>query len=324
MSALRTISDEFMGDLQGGLLRPVAEQVRHDDTLMLALRGTYINVYYRGGNILKLDRNGSGKYRTDFNKRHFLGAECPDLPTQLVASPEDVSAWLTQFPRLKAPMDRHRSAHKHAEREFQQLVAWENNRSSISNETEYFITDIEFAINVELPDEKRRVRIDMLGVRWPSHERQTQWALVPVLIEMKYGNQAMAGSSGLRKHLSDIARILETEKKKEVICETIEGQFRQLRELQLIDYNQSSRFESPRLSAAKPQVIFLLANCNPRSSTLKSLLSELRELEDDHSHFDLRFFVATFSGYGMHHASMLDASEFSAIVDRLLTKRSAS
>ena len=34
------------------------------------------------------------------------------------------------------------------EREFQQLVERENNRSSISGETEYFITDIELADSI--------------------------------------------------------------------------------------------------------------------------------------------------------------------------------
>jgi hypothetical protein len=64
-----------------------------------------------------------------------------------------------------------------AEREFQQLVAWENNRSPVANETEYFITDIEFA------DSEQHARVDMLGVRWLSDERQREHSLVPVLVE---------------------------------------------------------------------------------------------------------------------------------------------
>jgi hypothetical protein len=209
-------------------------------------------------------------------------------------------------------MDRFFSTNKHSEREFQQLVAWENNRSPISNETEYFITDIEFAVP--------GARIDMLGVRWLSHERQIERALIPVLIEMKYGNRAFEGSSGLQKHLADIATLLKTQH--DLICKTIETQFHQLQELQLIDYTQSGGFLRPCLSDARPlktQVVFLLANCNPRSSILKKILSELKELGGDYSHFDLRFFVATFSGYGMHHACMLDTSEFSDLVDKFPT-----
>jgi hypothetical protein len=321
MSAPRAIPPAFMSDLKdkGGLLQPIVQQILRDDTLMLALRGSYINVYYRGGNILKLTRDErSGKYDAYFDKNYLQGGIWLDLPPQL-ATDADVSAWLNQFPYLKGSMDRFFSANKHSEREFQQLVAWENNRSPISNETEYFITDIEFA------DPELGARIDMLGVRWLSDERQFERALVPVLIEMKYGNKAFKGSSGLLEHLKKIATLLETKTKHDFICETIESQFNQLRELQLIDYRQSHRFSKPLLSAAKPlpQVVFLLANCNPRSSILKKILRELKELGGDHSHFDLRFFVATFSGYGMHHACMLDTSEFSDLVDKFLTKKPA-
>jgi hypothetical protein len=53
---------------------------------------------------------------------------------------------------------------------------------------------------------------------------------------------------------------------------------------------------------------------------LKKILSELKELEEGYPHFDLRFFVATFAGYGMHHACMLNTSEFSVVVDKFLKK----
>ena len=55
-------------------------------------------------------------------------------------------------------MDYHFSVKWKLEREFQQLVARENNRSAISNQTEYFITDIELA------DEQSR--FDMLALKW--------------------------------------------------------------------------------------------------------------------------------------------------------------
>jgi hypothetical protein len=95
------ISEEFMSDLKGGLLQPIVQQIRRDDTLMLALRGSSINVYYRGGNILKLDRDErSGKYGAHFDKNYLRGANWLDLPSQLVTD-VDVSAWLNQFPYLK-------------------------------------------------------------------------------------------------------------------------------------------------------------------------------------------------------------------------------
>jgi len=311
MNVRRTISAKFMDDLQDGLLQPILEKIQEDDTLMLALRGTYINIYYRGGNILKLDEQAQ-KYKAFFDRKYLKGAPL-DLPTHLTMG-ADVSAWVRHLPCLKRAMDTYFTVDKRgAEREFQQLVAWENNRSPIANETEYFITDIEYA-NTE-----QHARVDMLGVLWPGNKRQSERSLVPVLIEMKYGGKALDGSSGLKKHLVDIATLLKNNQPS--IRETIEKQFNQLRTLKLLDYRQSSRFPSPRLSTAKPQVIFLLANCNPRSSKLKRLLREINELEVQHLEFDLRFFVATFAGYGMHSACMLDANDFSQTVDKLLMKR---
>jgi len=45
----RAISPEFLHDLKDGVLASLTNLVRRDDTLLLALRGASINVYYRGG-----------------------------------------------------------------------------------------------------------------------------------------------------------------------------------------------------------------------------------------------------------------------------------
>ncbi|OHB78940.1 MAG: hypothetical protein A2Z25_21430 [Planctomycetes bacterium RBG_16_55_9] len=53
--------------------------------------------------------------------------------------------WIESFPCLKEIMDFYFSEHPKPEREFQQLIARENNDSTISNESEYFISDVEVA-----------------------------------------------------------------------------------------------------------------------------------------------------------------------------------
>ena len=63
-------------------------------------------------------------------------------------------------------MNFHFADNRKSEREFQQLVAWENNRSAIANDTEYFITDVEFA------DVEQGTRLDMLGLKWLSKDRK--------------------------------------------------------------------------------------------------------------------------------------------------------
>ena len=48
---MRKLSNSFMNDLMlaDGRLYPILDRVRQDETLMLAIREDYINVYYRGG-----------------------------------------------------------------------------------------------------------------------------------------------------------------------------------------------------------------------------------------------------------------------------------
>jgi len=61
-------------------------------------------------------------------------------------------------------------------------------------------------------------------------------------------------------------------------------------------------------------VIFLLANHNPRSTKLKTIINAL-----DIGHFsklDIKFFVSSFAGYGMHSDCMLSFKQFQEILNK--------
>jgi len=108
-------------------------------------------------------------------------------------------------------MDEYFVVNKKSEREYQQIVAHENNLSSISNESEYFITDIEYS-----PPESR-MRLDMLAIQWPASKRRSTQYCRPAIIELKprfrethklewsraleqSGVQVIYGIEGLRTH----------------------------------------------------------------------------------------------------------------------------
>jgi hypothetical protein len=55
MKKPRGLSPTFLNDLQSGILAPVVQRMRDDRTLCLELRGDYVNIYYRGGNLLRLE-----------------------------------------------------------------------------------------------------------------------------------------------------------------------------------------------------------------------------------------------------------------------------
>jgi hypothetical protein len=304
----RAISPEFLYDLKVGVLARLTKLIQRDDTLLLALRGDSVNVYYRGGSILKLTRSKGTTYSAFFHP-NFLKGSAAIPPPPVIADESDCRAWVEAIPRLKEVMNSFFVDHPKSEREFQQLVAWENNRSAISNDTEYFITDIEFA------DREQGSRIDMLGLKWRSKDRKDATRCVPVLIEMKYGIGAFDGSAGIVKHIEDLNVILSSQEKKSELDLIISEQFTQLDDLGLLRFNRNKVFTRVDVDG-KPEVILLLANHNPRSSRLLEVLRPIK----NPSNYDLRFFVPSFAGYGMHDACMLTLDEFKAHLERYPSK----
>ena len=304
---MRKLSDNFMYALKkpDGLLYPILERVRQDDTLMLAIRGNYINIYYRGGNLLKVEEKGEGSYKTSFDEKYDISGESiPVLPTA-IKNQDGAAEWVCAFPSLKGIMDLYFSKHRKPEREFQQLIARENNCSTISNETEYFISDIESAGSV------RGARFDMLAIRWLASQRKDGSNCRLALIEMKYGDGALGGKAGLNKHLEDIEALV-IDKKYGSLLEMMELQFNQLDELKLLNFHKSINGTKVKLDVkAKPEVILVLASHNPRSTKLSSIIdsSEVDKYGQTNL-FDLRFFVSNFAGYGLHSKCMLTLAQF--------------
>lgn len=315
MSYRRVVSTAFVDDLKHGKLSPLLSRIKEDDTLMLALRDGYINIYYRGGNLLRIEqKNSGGKYIASFDTKYNKKNAEP-LPVEFpcpVNDEADSQTLVDAIPALKYSMDRYFSRHRNAEREFQQLVARENNCSPISNETEYFIVDIEVA--GALPN----ARFDMLAVRWLRDERKKQGTLVPVLIEMKYGSKALEGNSGLNEHMEDAVSLRSDNKSWNNLCKGLEDQINQLDDLDLLSFNRATTVKRLEIDPkATPELIFILANYNPASTKLSKFLAAMEEPTADESGYDLLFFVSSFAGYGMHRACMLGFGEFKEMVAKL-------
>jgi len=101
------------------------------------------------------------------------------------------------------------------------------------------------------------------------------------------------------------------------LLETIESQFNQLDELGLLRYNRCSNGTKAKLvdndkhELDKPEVIFILANHNPRSTVLSSILNNPKVVAYGQTQrFDLRFFVSSFVGYGLYADCMLTLTQF--------------
>jgi hypothetical protein len=74
----RGLSDTFMNELKRGLLSPILNLVLSDDSLIMEIRNDYINIYYRGGNILKIEKKGND-YLPSFDFNRFGMGNSPPL-----------------------------------------------------------------------------------------------------------------------------------------------------------------------------------------------------------------------------------------------------
>jgi len=323
----RILSEKFENDLLNGCLKGLWEHILADNTLMLAVRDGYVNVYYRGGNILKLSEKGDG-YDASFDPKYTEGLSSrfqlplPNSPKRIVSETE-VKQWVESFPVRKQIMDFFfTSKVEKLEREFQQLVVRENNFSRISNATDYFIADIEF--DIELPESKKKAQLDMLAFKWlreSAIRKKDDGELA--LIEMKYGDGNLEKESGIIAHLRQFDELICDPVSRKKLRETVEKQMNQLNKLELINH---SRMENRKFTVTdgRIEVIFMFANHDPRSGNQRSgKLLEVLETKEFSSlvakmedYCDVRFFIANSAGYGMHEKCMVNLKNYIEFLKR--------
>lgn len=287
----RRISDEFRDELKTGKLKKLLDYVLEDDSLCLELRGEAVNIYYRGGSLFKID----DKYNITFD----LGY---DKDKKLNPNP-DVEEAVKSIPFYKQAMDKWFHEHQKYEREFQQIILRENNNSGkISRATDYYIVDIEYQ------DTENSSRFDMVAFKWPSNgaARKNTNALSLALIEVKYGDNAVGGSAGIKKHLDDLKSFINDKEKLKEFKEDMEHVFKQKCELGLMDGLQEHQFKVS-LSDDEPEVIFIFANHDPDSKKINNILSDINISDYP---FKILAAQSSFMGYGLYMDNMIEIKDF--------------
>lgn len=287
----RRLSPSFLNDLKMGLLAPILQRVKSDSTLCLEIRDEAINIYYRGGSLLRLD-GPAGRYRAVFDTNYFGSSSRPATPLPCVISvPADVMAWLDAVPLLKQAVDLY-DGKGAEEREVQQRIVWENNRSGIARATDYYICDIEYPID-------RDHRFDLIAVKWPSTPAQRKKTNGHRLVmgEVKFGDQALTGSSGLHAHIADVDRHLAVPGNVNALKSEMVQVFNQKHKLGLIDCQK----ELGSFSEEPPLLLLLLVNHDPGSKRLHDLIRRRPSCP----HVELRIATASLLGLGLFDAGML-------------------
>lgn len=314
---LRQLSPVFIGNLQSGLLRPLADLVKSDTTLCLQIRSNYINIYYRGGNLIRIAEQGN-VYIPNFDEKYFADRTLKIPAPRILQSSVDVDAWIEGVPHLKQAMDLWFGQNPKDEREFQQLVWRENNGASIGNATDYFIMDIEY-------DNHNGARFDMAALRWdsrgPCRKDPGKFKPVLTLVEMKYGDGALTGSAGIVKHIEDVLRYVRKEGFAGIKQEML-GSFSQQRELGLVPA-LAHNCNSVETLDDQVDYLFILTNHDPDSDKLQRVLDEVEEkFGIENLGFTIKFCVSNFMGYGIYRDNVYSLKEFRERFGRQIACRS--
>jgi len=298
---MRGLKQFFFNELKAGSLKPLLNYIQDDNTLDLEIRADYINIYYRGGNVLRVKHDKNSRFLFHFDEK-YLKKHPFIIPLQL-NNFKNNQDWNSFFPLAKQAMDYYFTKDSKQEREFQQLVVRENNNSSIANGTDYFIIDIEY-------DNHDHARFDLIAVEWPSiaSQRKLSKSFKPklVVIEMKYGDGSFKGSAGIHKHISDFNIFISNLSKVNEFKNEMLGIFNQKRALGLIpclsgigktNSNAVLQFDD------EIEMIFLIANHDPESKILKIQLSGIQNQ-------NVKFITSNFIGYGLYKENLFDCPSF--------------
>ncbi|WP_296561265.1 hypothetical protein [uncultured Acetobacterium sp.] len=309
------LTDNFMVSLKEGKFRNLLEVVQKDDSLCMTIGDNCIRLYYRGGSLLKEitenDLNSDAiNFKRKFDQNYFEHQEIngffKDNIREDLEKTKTIDEFIRLIPRLKREMDLKGTK---AEREFEQLIFRENNYSGISNDTDYFMVDMEAL------DCGNGSQFDLIAIKWPS-ESTAKIACKPItlaIIEMKYGDKALKGDAGIVKHFKDIENYAK-EEKINVMIKKAETQFNQLVELGLINVNigiVNGEKKKIVVDQIKPEFIIVAANHKPIDIKLKNeLKSAIEKYPDILKYVDVKIATSSLMGYGLYQKQMIDINKY--------------
>jgi hypothetical protein len=303
----RGLSENFMHDLSSGKLAAFLDVAKNDHTLTLEIRYDYVNIYYRGGNLFRITPS-DGDYKISFDENYC--EQHKDAVREMDSW--NYAQWIEKKPFLKSEMDSWFSQNQKSEKEFQQMILRENNFSSGANSTDYYIADVEYAIGDS--------RYDMLAIKWlsTSASRKSQKNISPAIIEVKYGDDALSGHSGIKDHFSKALKQFSKNDAVNLLCKDIETIYNQKLSLGLI--NVSSKTDIAVKRDEKLEYILVLINHKPAKSVLSRELKDFCSTDEYNKFkqlFDVKIAKACFMGYGLYEKYMVSIEEFIEEIEAL-------
>lgn len=299
----RIISNNFVRDLEDGVLRNILKYVKSDTTLAMEIRKDCTNIYYRGGSLLKIKEVGENIYNGYFDKNYIKSENSQGVVVECIPKIDSVSKankLIDYIPKIKQQMDLWMKMEMPdgGEREYKHIVAKENNYGLIGKASDYFIGDIEYrgALNNYL--------FDMVGVKWGVENTNTD-NLDLALFKMYYGDNHLEATEAILSNLKDIIDFLynkdclnhlKSDLKEIYKVKTMLGLLYPYEELK-IDFSD------------KIELIYIFGNQSNTDDNLKNALIQIKNSEEYNELSkiaNIKIAKASFMGYGLYEKNMID------------------
>ncbi len=245
--------------LVNGKLKEMLEVVKHDEDLVLHLRNDYINIYYRSGNVAKVNSENS----VTINENYFISKEEEDycrvkskrtkadvINRKALISRRDTLTRLFKdgeykeyFVRMKDTMKKYwhyQDMLEEDEGDVQQKLCSSNKYDS--KDSNFTIIDLEHEVSIKADfsykgttpfpvkkgKKKENPRFDVVAVRKSDGQL--------FVLELKKGGKALEGPSGMHDHVdSFLHTIKETAEAEKSFVEEMEYVLMQKQILGLVD-----------------------------------------------------------------------------------------
>ncbi|RII33088.1 hypothetical protein D2A34_19875 [Clostridium chromiireducens] len=252
----REINPDFANELKEGILEPVTQMVKNNDDLIMFFRGKYINIYYRGHSLFRIEQLGHKKnpyYKVFFNFNHARYTEdWEEVLQQLeaigyslnhsiqhnkenivstIVKSANIDFWNKSKIIFSKLIDDFFSIEEDKLYDYFNMCKNINKNKFIEKQRQqkiaiinnncdngYFIYDIEYTQARNSKDEKNSGRFDMLALKF-----ENKVPIELVLIELKSTESACTSNSGVDKHYKDLKDYINNHnymriRKEEAIC----------------------------------------------------------------------------------------------------------
>ena len=268
MATKRKISNEkFLKNLTEGEYKEIIDFAsQRENELDVQIRDNYLNIYYQGGNLLRVhprslyfDEFYFHRGATDIRKTHLIRSDKTEDKEKVafyqrkrdemfsILRNKGMAAYSAKMKEIMKEWDAdlHTIGISHDEKNAQQQISM-NNRG----ETDYAVVDLEYAVSKTSSFyykgklEKKVPRFDIIAV-----DKTGQF----YVIELKTGLKAIDGNSGICAHIDCSEHTIGRDSNNDFINEMYEL-LKQKQELKLIENN--ARIDTTK----KPQFIFAFSD----------------------------------------------------------------